>query len=197
MRSYCNLQRRIRSGIPANRRPAQPSTMFGAQHRQAGHRRPELQPRPRSQPKRHGPRQQPCQKSRPTTSAIRFWPSLPHSRFRSSRNRTDRDTSRKKEIAAIHIPFIPHSRPRSAPITLSHITLQHEIRTLFVCASQREVQDSACPGNFAGQPPKELVALGLALEEPLHGSNPPHDERASTRRATQHHVDRTPVREEV
>ena len=69
-------------------------------------------------------------------------------RFRSSRNRTDHDTSRKKKIAATHIPFFPHSRPRSAPITLSHITLQHVIRTLSVCASQREVQDSACPSNL-------------------------------------------------
>ena len=50
-------------------------------------------------------------------------------------------------IAATHIP---HSRPRSTPIIPSHIILQHEIRTLFVCASQREVQYSAFPSNFAG-----------------------------------------------
>ena len=39
---------------------------------------PKLQPRPRIQSRRHGPRQQPFQKSRSRTSAIRPQPSLPH-----------------------------------------------------------------------------------------------------------------------
>ena len=68
---------------------------------QAGRQpRPELQPRPRSQPKRHGPRQQPCQKSRVKNKRDSLLAFAAAPRFRTSRNRTDGDTSRKKEIAA-------------------------------------------------------------------------------------------------
>ena len=41
--------------------------------------------------------------------------------------------------------FIPHPRPRRAPIMLSHAFLFNKNRILFVYASQREIQDSACP----------------------------------------------------
>ena len=53
---------------------------------------------------------------------------------------------KRLQLYTFHLSHIHDQCPHQSH---SHnITLQHEIRTLFVCASQREVQDSACRGNL-------------------------------------------------
>ena len=75
---------------------------------------PKLQPHPRSQPKRHGHRQQPHQKNRSRTGAIRPYPSLPAPRFRASRIHTDRGTAPTRRQRSTKEPRRHHKTERLA-----------------------------------------------------------------------------------
>ena len=109
-------------------------------------------------------------------------------------------------------PLLAHRGKKRLQLHTFHFSHIHDCRTLFVCASQREVQDSACR-QFAGQPPKSSSHLlevtggtqesawvrrkprtSRARKGSRRRRTPPHDARALTRRATQYQVDRTPVR---